>query len=53
MNTFSWTDAGIDRSVSYVEYYEKKYSTKIYDVQQPLLVHHNERTGQDIHLIPE
>jgi aubergine len=38
--------------VSYYEYYKKKYGAEIRDLNQPVLINVNQRTGAKIVLIP-
>ena len=39
--------------VSFAEYFSTQYKVKITDMNQPLLVSTNSRSGQEIYLVPE
>ncbi len=53
--TFTLNEKGATREISYKDYYKEKYGYDIKDLDQPMLVHINERRGeqQKIYLIPE
>ena len=40
-------------AVSYMEYYKKKYNESVSDNNQPLLIHKDRKTGNEVALIPE
>ena len=42
-----------NKEMSFADYIFENYKCKVTDETQPMLKHHNERTGQDIYLIPE
>jgi aubergine-like protein len=39
--------------VSYAEYYKTRYNENISDMNQPLLIHKDRKTGNEVALIPE
>jgi aubergine-like protein len=39
--------------VSYAEYYKTRYNENISDLNQPLLIHKDRKTGNEVALIPE
>lgn len=41
------------KQVSYMEYYKTKYNQTITDVNQPLLINKDRKTGNEVALIPE
>ena len=55
LKTFTLNEKGATREISYKDYYKEKYGYDIKDLDQPMLVHVNERRGeqQKIYLIPE
>ena len=40
-------------AVSYLEYYKTKYNETVSDVNQPLLINKDRKTGNEVALIPE
>jgi aubergine-like protein len=42
-----------NKEMTFADYIHENYKLKITDDSQPMLKHHNIRTGQDIYLIPE
>ena len=39
--------------MSYAEYYKTRYNENISDMNQPLLIHKDRKTGNEVALIPE
>ena len=39
--------------MSYAEYYKTRYNENISDLNQPLLIHKDRKTGNEVALIPE
>lgn len=42
-----------NKEMTYAEYIFENYNIRVKSLDQPMLMHHNIRTGQDIYLIPE
>jgi len=40
-------------AVSYLEYYKTKYNETVSDVNQPLLINKDRKTGNEVALVPE
>ena len=55
MNTFMMKEEGQTREITFKDYYKEKYDFTITDLGQPMLVHINERRGEEskIFLVPE
>lgn len=47
------TIEGSSPPITYFDYYKSRYGITIRNSKQPLLIHRNRRTDQDIHLVPE
>lgn len=53
MSTFKKGRGEEEKEITYAEYYLDQYQKKIRDTNQPLAIAKNQRTGQEIALIPE
>jgi len=55
MKTFTLNEKGQTREITYKDYYKEKYGFDIKDLAQPMLVHVQERRGEEskIYLVPE
>lgn len=46
MKTFTLNEKGATREITYKDYYKEKYGFDVKDLDQPMLVHVNERRGE-------
>ena len=41
------------KQVNYLEYYKTKYNENVTDINQPLLINKDRKTGNEVALLPE